>query len=163
MTGAQMASTGVRALSEYLDGEGIAHELIEHEPTMSAAAEARTLRFLPQRVAKTVVLHDGSASVLAVVPASHRLDLRKLRNVLGATRRLRLATEREVAREFPTIEVGAMPPVGPTLPAAEVIDRRLLEHDRVLCAGGDPRHSLGIDSRDLLRAADAIAADICED
>jgi Ala-tRNA(Pro) deacylase len=161
MTGLEMA--GVRAVSDYLEAEGIAHELIEHEPTMSATAEAATVRVLPQRVAKTVVLHDGSAYVLAVVPASHRLDLHKLRELLGATRRLRLAIEDEMAAEFRTFEVGAMPPVGPSLPAVEVVDRRLLEHDRVLCAGGDHRHSILIDARDLLRATGARAADICED
>jgi prolyl-tRNA editing enzyme YbaK/EbsC (Cys-tRNA(Pro) deacylase) len=49
------------------------------------------------------------------------------------------------------------------LPRAEVVDRRLLEHERILCAGGDHRHSLVVDPRDVVRIADAKVADVCVD
>jgi hypothetical protein len=75
------------------DGTGVEYELIEHKPVMSAAAEARVAHVPPDHVAKTVVLHDGSAYVIAAIPASERLDLHKLRELLGATRQLRLANE----------------------------------------------------------------------
>jgi Ala-tRNA(Pro) deacylase len=148
---------------EYLDGQGVEYELIEHESTMTAAAEAAATHRPKDEFAKTVVLQDVSGYVLAVVPASERLDMQKLRDLLGATRGLRLATEEEIARDFPALEVGATPPVGPMLPKAEVFDRRLLETDRVVCAGGDHRHAFLVDPRDLVRLADAKVADVCED
>jgi prolyl-tRNA editing enzyme YbaK/EbsC (Cys-tRNA(Pro) deacylase) len=80
--------------------------------------------------------------VIAAGSASARLDLRKVRELLGATRNLRLATEDEIARDFPTLEVGAVPPFRPWVPAAEVIDSALLEKERILCPAGDHRHSL---------------------
>jgi prolyl-tRNA editing enzyme YbaK/EbsC (Cys-tRNA(Pro) deacylase) len=55
--------------------------------------------------------------VIAAGSASARLDLRKVRELLGATRNLRLATEDEIARDFPTLEVGAVPPFRPWVPA----------------------------------------------
>jgi hypothetical protein len=61
------------------------------------------------------------------VPASERLDLHKLRDLLGASKSLRLGTEAQIARDFPMLEVCAVPPIGPMLPRAEVVDRRLLE------------------------------------
>jgi Ala-tRNA(Pro) deacylase len=157
------ATTRVTAIIEFLDGAGIKYELIEHEPTMSAAGEARVTEHAPDQVAKTVVLHDGSAYVIAVIPASERLDLHKLRELLGATRQLRLASEDEIARDFPSLEVGAVPPFGPMVPAAEVIDRALLEQQRILCPAGDHRHSVLIDPRDVVRISAATAADICQD
>jgi Ala-tRNA(Pro) deacylase len=157
------ATTGVAAMVEYLDGQGVKYELIEHEATMTAAAEAAATHRPKDEVAKTVVLQDASGYVLAIVPASERLDMQKLRDLLGATRELRLATEAEIARDFPGLEVGATPPVGPMLPKAEVFDRRLLESDRVVCAGGDHQHAFLVDPRDLVRLADATVADVCED
>ena len=101
--------------------------------------------------------------MIAAIPASERLDLRKLRELLGATRQLRLASEDEIAREFPTLEVGAVPPFGPVTPAAEVIDRNLLEQQRILCPGGDHRHSVVVNPREVVRITDAKTADICQD
>jgi prolyl-tRNA editing enzyme YbaK/EbsC (Cys-tRNA(Pro) deacylase) len=101
--------------------------------------------------------------MLAVIPASQRLDLHKVRESLGATGSLQLATEAQMADDFPGLEVGAVPAVGPFVPAAEIVDPRLLEEDRVLCAGGDHRHSVLLDPRDIVAAAHATVADICED
>jgi Cys-tRNA(Pro)/Cys-tRNA(Cys) deacylase len=48
-------------------------------------------------------------------------------------------------------------------PRAEVIDDRLLNADRVLCAGGDHTHAVLVDPRDVVRMTGAMTADICED
>ena len=102
-----IATTRVDAIAQFLEGEKIQYELVEHDPVISAAAEARVAHTPPDQVAKTIVLHDRSAYVIAAIPASYRLDLHKLRELLGATRQLRLAGEGEIAREFPSLEVGA--------------------------------------------------------
>jgi Ala-tRNA(Pro) deacylase len=160
---ASPAPTRSQAVVDYLEGEGVDYELIDHAPTMSAAAEARATHYPPDQVAKTVVLHDGGAYVIAAIPASERLDLRKLRELLGAPRQLRLAGEDEIAREFPSLEVGALPPFGPMVPAAEVIDRALVTQRRILCPAGDHRHSVLVDPRDVVRITGAKTADICQD
>jgi Ala-tRNA(Pro) deacylase len=157
------ATTGTGAIVEFLDGAGVDYELVEHEPVMSAAAEARVAHVPPDQVAKTVVLHDGRAYVIAAIPASERLDLHKLRELLGATRELRLANEDEIARDFPSLEVGAVPPFGPMVPAAEVIDRALLEQQQILCSAGDHGHSVLVDPRAVVRITAAKTADICQD
>lgn len=158
-----LSGTGIGAVSEYLRAEGIPHEVVEHDETLSAAAEAAATQRPPQQVAKTVVLHDRGAYMLAVIPASQRLDLHKVRELLGASGALQLATEAQMAEDFPTLEVGAVPPLGPMMPAAEVVDRRLLDEERVLCAGGDHRHSLLIDPRDIVAVMGATVAEVCED
>ncbi|MGO9319518.1 MAG: aminoacyl-tRNA deacylase [Solirubrobacteraceae bacterium] len=156
-------TTRVEAIAGFLDGVGVEYELREHAAATSAAAEARVARIPPEQVAKTVVLHDGCALVVVAIPSTDRLDVHKLRELLGATRRLRLATEAEIACDFPTLEIGAAPPFGPMVPAAEVIDRSLMTHERILCPAGDHRHSVLIDPRDVVRITTARTADICED
>jgi Ala-tRNA(Pro) deacylase len=148
-------------VTEFLEREGVPYEVVEHERTQTAAAEARAAGMPPADVAKTVVLRDQNGLRLAVIPASERLDMHKLREALGSTG-LRLVTEREMAEEFDGFEVGAVPPFGSMFNALELVDERLLEHDRILCSGGDHEHAVLVDPRDVVKAADARVADICE-
>jgi Ala-tRNA(Pro) deacylase len=153
---------GIDAVTAFLEAEGVRHEVLEHRPTFSAAAEARASGSEPQEAAKTLALHDRGGYRMAVIPASHRLDLHRTRELLGATRHLRLATEAELERDFPMFDVGAMPPLGPMMPMPEIIDVHLLYHERIVCAGGDHRHALRLDPRDLLRVCEPRVAALCE-
>jgi prolyl-tRNA editing enzyme YbaK/EbsC (Cys-tRNA(Pro) deacylase) len=155
-------ANGIAAVTAFLESHGVRHEVVEHRPTFSAAAEARASGTEPREAAKTLALHDHDGYRMAVIPATHRLDLHRAREVLGASSHLRLATEAELEQDFPTFDVGAMPPLGPMMPMPEVIDVHLLYHDRILCAGGDHRHSLRVDPRDLLRVCEPRVAAICE-
>ena len=163
MSTQRMTTTGLDAVTDHLEGFGVPYEVVEHPETMSAGEEAVATHRSREQVAKTVFVRDATGYVLAAVPASHRLDLHKLRELLGTGRILRLATETEIARDFPALEVGAAPPFGPMLPHAEVIDRRLLDEERILCAGGDHRHAVLVDPREVVRITGARVADICED
>jgi Ala-tRNA(Pro) deacylase len=164
-----MASTteseahGIDLVRRYLEEQGVAHEVVDHEETMSAAQEAKAAGVPPDHAAKTIVLRDGSEYRLAVIPASSRLDLRKAREALDASAHLRLASEPEMEADFASFEVGALPPLGPMLPAPEALDTRLMNHERILCSGGDHRHSVLVDPRELARLGDATVADVCED
>jgi Ala-tRNA(Pro) deacylase len=152
---------GIEAVTGVLERRGVRYEVVEHDATYSAAAEARAAAADPEATAKTVALHDRDGYRLAVVPASERLDVRRARELLGASHHLRLATEKELERDFPAFDVGAMPPFG-TEPLPEVVDVRLLGHDRIICAGGDHTRSVLMDAVDLLRITEPRVGDICE-
>lgn len=160
---AGITSSRVEAVVEYLRGMGVDFELLEHEVTMSASEEAKATEWPPEQVAKTVVLHDGNVYAIAAIPGSDRLDLHKLRGMLRASRHLRLASEDEMARDFPSLEVGAIPPFGPMVPAVEVIDSTLARQPRIVCPAGDHRHSVLIDPSEVIRLMDAKTGDICEE
>lgn len=152
---------GIEAVTRFLARRDVRHEVVEHDATYSAAAEARATEADPEATAKTVALRDRDGYRLAVVPASERLDVRRVRQLLGATHHLRLATERELERDFPAFDVGAMPPFA-TSPLPEIVDLRLLRHDRIVCAGGEHRRSVWMDALELLRIVEPRVADICE-
>src|SRR5919108_2420730 len=159
---AATAAHGIDAVTAFLDQEGVRYDVVEHRPTFSAAAEARASGSELQEAAKTLALHDRDGYRMAVIPASHRLDRHRMRELLGASSHLRLATEEELERDFPVFDVGAMPPLGPMMPMPEIIDVHLLYHTQILCAGGDHRHSLRLDPRDLLRVCEPRVASLCE-
>jgi Ala-tRNA(Pro) deacylase len=161
-TSAPSTEHGVALVSHFLREAGIAHDIVEHPPTYSAVQEARAVHEEPRHTAKTLLLHDREGWRLAVIPANRRLDMAKARRLLGGTTHLRLATEEEMRQVFPEFDVGALPPVGGQLPLPEAVDVRLIYRDRVLCAGGDHRHAVRLDPRDLVRVSEPRVGDLCE-
>ena len=150
--------------TKHLDEQGIDYELVEHDRALTAAAEARAAGQQPANAVKCVLLRDLDGYELVVLQASDRLDLHKVGEQLGESRsELRLATEEEMDADFPQFELGALPPLGEMLPAPEVVDRRVLDHDRVLCNAGDHTHSVVIDPKEILRASNAEVADVRQD
>jgi Ala-tRNA(Pro) deacylase len=132
--------TPIETITRHLEEHGIDYEVVEHDAAFTAAAEARAAGEEPANAVKSVLLRDLEGYELVVLQASDRLDLRKVRDQLGESRsELRLATEGEMDADFPQFELGALPPLGDLLPAPEIVDRRVLDHDRVLCNGGTTR------------------------
>lgn len=143
-----------------LDSAGVAHRLVDHAPTYRARDDAEALGMPPAQVAKTLVTIEHETIRLAVVPASRELDVDRMRAAIGASARLRLATEEEAAAAFPQFEVGAVPPLGRLLGVDEIIDQLVLEQPEVLVNAGDHRHGCLIDPTRLADAAGARIADI---
>ena len=100
--------TAPKTLLDQLAEAGIAYELLPHRRTMTAAAEAEALDIEPSQVAKTLVLTTPAGFVLAVLPASERLDLRKVRAFLD-TKGVELASEETLTGAYPEFELGAVP------------------------------------------------------
>jgi Ala-tRNA(Pro) deacylase len=154
---------GIDMVVTWLRQRPVDFDVVDHPETMSATQEAREAGVEADYAAKTILLRDGDDYRIAAIPASHRLNMHKVREAFDGSRHLRLATEVEMEADFSQFDVGAMPPLGPMVRAPEVVDRHLMGRDRILCTGGDHRHSLLIAPEELARVAEARVADICED
>jgi Ala-tRNA(Pro) deacylase len=128
-------------VTEHLEKQGIRFELLPHPPATSALEEAEVLDLEPEQVVKAVVLDVETGHALAVIPASRRIDLDLLREALGEPH-ARLASEDEIARDFPEFELGAMPPLPSMLHVPVVIDPSVLEHASITFAAGITRGSV---------------------
>jgi Ala-tRNA(Pro) deacylase len=145
-----------------LDRARVPYELIPHEQTMTALAEARVLGAEPQDVAKTLVLESEDGFVRAVLPASERIDLRKVRELLHA-HEIELATEATLAGAYPDFELGAVPPLGGPANDPVLIDRRLTMREAVVFEAGRHDESVRVKPDDLVAVTRATVADICAD
>jgi len=155
---------GTEDLTRVLDEAGVRYELLSHARTESAGAEAEALGLVPADVAKTLVVTTPERYVRAVLPASERIDLHKLREVTGGgKKKVHLASEEDIARDYPEFDLGAVPPIGGGRRDPVVVDRRLAERDSIVLEAGSHEHSLRIPAADLLRIAEAEVADICVD
>jgi len=156
--------TPTEDITLYLDREEVAYELIPHRHTETANEEAVAVGVPPEEIAKTVILaSDHHGYVRAVIPASERLDLHKVRHVLGLPDELRLATEAELAAAYPGFELGAVPPFGGPGGDRTVVDRRLAKRDTVVLEAGSHDESVRMKSTDLLVTAMALVGDISHD
>lgn len=98
-------------LKEYLDNHGVKYVSIRHSPAYAAAEVAASAHVAGRDFAKTIVVRIDGSLALVVLPASRRLVLSDLRELLQSPL-VRLATEAEFRDRFPDCEVGAMPPFG---------------------------------------------------
>lgn len=152
-----------KSLTEVLDEAGVDYELLPHAHTDTAAAEAEALGISSADVAKTLVLATPGGNVRTVLQASDRLDFHKLRALLEGGKRLRLASEEELARDYPEFELGAVPPLGGARRDRVLVDRRLAERESVVVEAGTHEQSLRLATADLLRLAEAEVADLAQD
>jgi Ala-tRNA(Pro) deacylase len=155
---------GTEALTRLLDDAGARYELLPHRRTESAVAEAEALGVPADEVAKTLVIRSESGYLRAVLPASARIDLHKLRELRGgAKREVQLASEADLARDYAAFDLGAVPPIGGDRRDPVVIDRRLAERESVVLEAGSHEESVRIPTHDLARITEAQIADICEE
>jgi Ala-tRNA(Pro) deacylase len=136
---------------EHLETQGVPFEPIEHQQTYSPIAEAGALGIDASEVLKTVAIRvAGGGYALVVVPATCRVDIHLVQAAVG-DRHVRLATEEELLRDFPDIELGALPPLGSLLGAPLYVDEEVLQHETVVFAAGSRTESVQIRTADLFQ------------
>ncbi len=154
-----MAEKGITPI---LDEAGVEYELLPHQRTETAAAEAEALGLDPKDVAKTLVVSTPAGYVRAVLPASERIDFHKLREHVEGGKRIHLATEEDLERDYPGFELGAVPPFGGSSDRI-LVDSRLAEREQVVLEAGSHEQSVRIRTADLLELTGAQVVDIAQD
>jgi len=114
---------------------GVHCDVLMHPHSHSSMETAELARVPGDRVAKSVILEDDDGYVMAVLPSTYHVRLGKLSRELN--RRLRLATEDELARLFTDCETGAIPPLGLAYGMPTIVDDSLALQSEIYCEGGD--------------------------
>jgi Ala-tRNA(Pro) deacylase len=120
---------------DFLDSENISYEELRHQPAYSGQEVAHTLHLSGKKCAKTVVLEGDGRPVMAVLPASSRLNLQDLRTAMEVTH-LEMLSESELTKLFPDCEQGAIPPLGRLYGMIVWVDRSISDSEQIVfCAG----------------------------
>jgi Ala-tRNA(Pro) deacylase len=122
-------------LTRYLQTRDVTYDLLHHEHTATSLEAAQAAHIPGDQLAKTVLLEDDGGFVMAVLPATRRIDLGELHRQFN--RRLGLATEAEVSNLFMDCEVGAVPPIGTAYGIETIVDDSLAEQAEVYFDAGD--------------------------
>lgn len=136
----------------------------EHDPRSSSyGLEAATaLGINPDRVFKTLVVTTGGKQGIAVIPASHSLNLKSAAAALakvGApkSRTVEMADER-VAQTTTGYVLGGISPLGTKRNLPTVVDESATNYDTILVSGGRRGFSVEIAAADLCQLTGAETA-----
>jgi Ala-tRNA(Pro) deacylase len=122
-------------------------ETLLHCPASSSSRRAQQLHVSGTHVAKGVLIRSGESHVLAVLPASARIDLEQLSTVLGGAV-VTLASEDEVELVFGDCERGALPPFGTLYGVRTIVDSSLADQEKIVCLGNSRHEGLCLRYRD---------------
>jgi Ala-tRNA(Pro) deacylase len=118
-----------------LTARGIPFEELHHAPAYTAQQVAAREHVSGARVAKVVAAVADGRFVELILPASRRVDLERVKEVLGA-KEARLASEEEMEKVFTGCEVGATPALRHWEGLPVLMDRMMpVEGDVVIQAG----------------------------
>ena len=124
-------------LKEFLDGRGVEYDVLQHAPTPTASRAAEASHVPGDCLAKAVVLRRGGDFMLAVVPASCRVNLDRVEELMDE--RVALATEDEIEGLFRDCDRGAVPPLGSAYGLECIIDETLERPRDIYFEGRRPR------------------------
>lgn len=132
---------------DLLKAKQIRFEILQHKKTFTAMDEAATLHVAEEEVLKTVVLDVGKGHVIAVTPASRKIDMALVREAVG-DKHAHLAGERETQRDFPAFELGSLPPLQSLTEVPVFVDPEVMQHESVIFAV-DHHESVRVKTQDL--------------
>jgi len=139
-------------IRDYLDSQHVSYECVPHAQAFAAQEVAQSLHVPGRRFAKPIVLEADGRLLMAVLPATHRLDLRELKEKLGVDD-LALVPEGELAKFCPDCELGALPPFGHLYGMDVWVDKTLGESEEIIFNAGSHTDAIRMKYADFARIA----------
>jgi Ala-tRNA(Pro) deacylase len=141
-------------LAEYLESQGVQYTVIEHHAPVYTAQEIAASTHIPgKQLAKTVMVKVDGGLAMAVIPASQRVNLNRLKELVGAGK-VELASEQEFRNKFPDCQVGAMPPFGNLYGIPVYAAQDLAEEIEIAFCAGSHTELVQISFSDFKRLAE---------
>ena len=137
-------------LKSFLDENGIKYVTVTHSIAYAAHEVAASAHIPAKDLAKTVIVKVDGRMAMAVLPATHRINLVKLKEVLGV-KSVEIAAETEFEDIFPGCVVGAMPPFGNLYDLKVMVAERLTEDEQIAFNAGNHTELIKLDYADFER------------
>lgn len=132
-----------------LDKAKATYEVVKHKTVFTAYDLAQTTKHKLQEIAKTLLVKADGQHVLVVLPAHLRLDLVKLKKLLGA-KKVQISTEKDMAKSL-KVKPGAITPFGSLHKLEVVVDKSLTKVQKAIFGAGSFTESLRLKVKDFLK------------
>lgn len=146
-------------IEDFLTKNKVSFKVHEHEPAYTAQEVAAEEHVTGNMMAKAVVVHTKKGYAMCVLPASYKLDMKKVAKAIKA-RKVRLADEKELAELFPDVEVGAAPPFGNLYNLETLVDEHLTAYDEIMFQADTHRRAIKMKYDAYANLAQPAVADI---
>jgi Ala-tRNA(Pro) deacylase len=141
-------------VQDYLKQQNVSFEVLKHRRTFEAQRLAHAVHASGYEVAKTVLLRTEGQSdspfVVAVVPATHMVDLMRASKALGMGK-VDLASEEDIAEHCRDCERGALPPFGSQYGMKTVVDDTLTTDEQIVFEGNTHAEAIRMKFKDFQR------------
>jgi len=119
-----------KRLKEFLDENNVKYVTMIHSKAYTAQEIAAILHVPGRMFAKSVILKTDKGYMMAVLPATHKVNFDLFKQV-SHTNEVELATEEEFESLFPKCEIGAMPPFGNIYGLPTFVDASLTKGEEI--------------------------------
>ena len=127
--------TILKKLKDCLEKNQVPYQMGVHQPVYTSQEIAAAMHVPGKELAKVVMVKADGKMVMFVLPASYRVDTKKLKKVLRC-KKLGIAKEKDFEEVFPDCEVGAMPPFGNLYNLEVWVDQVLAENEFIVFQAG---------------------------
>lgn len=145
-------------LEQRLRNRGLPFETILHEPAFDAQRLAEAVHVAGDNVVKTVLLRVDRGFAIAVLQATHHIDLEKARRALAA-HHVSLASELDFYDLFPDCEIGSPPPFGSLYDLRTLVDRSLADDEEIVFKGTTNEEAFRMKYNDYADFEEPLVAD----
>ena len=145
-----IAMTILKKLKDYLEKNQVRYEVGYHERVYTSQEIAAAMHVPGKELAKVVMVKADGRMVMLVLPASSRVETKKLKKVLQC-KRLGIAKEKDFEELFPDCEIGAMPPFGNLYHLEVWVDQVLTQDEFIVFQAGSHVETLRIKYSDYAR------------
>lgn len=137
-----------KQLKDFLDKNNIKYVSIKHSSAFTAQEIAASAHIPGKELAKTVILKIDGKMIMAILPASYKVDFELFKEVTGASD-IRLADEHEFVDKFPGCEPGAMPPFGNLYGVDVYVAKSLTEDEEIAFNAGTHTELIKMNYKDF--------------
>jgi Ala-tRNA(Pro) deacylase len=145
-----MKMTVLKKLKDYLEENRVQYEVGYHERVYTSQEIAAAMHVPGRELVKVVMVKADGKMVMLVLPASYRVETKKLKKALQY-KKLRISKERDFEELFPDCEIGAMPPFGNLYHIEVWVDQVLTEDEIIVFRAGSHVETLTIKYDDYAR------------
>ena len=135
-------------LDVYLKQNKIDYKTFKHPEVYTAQEIAAALHVPGKELAKVVMVKAKERFIMAVIPASWRVDFSKLKDMLKE-KDIRLATEDEFKALFPDCEAGAEPPFGNLYNIETIVDMSITDDEHIFFNAGNHYETIEMNYKDF--------------
>jgi len=137
-------------LQAFLDDNQVKYVVISHSRAFTAQEVAAATHIPGKELAKSVIVEIDGEMAMAVLPGSQRVDVRLLRDAVGA-KEVTLARESAFRDRFPECDLGAMPPFGNLYGMPVYVADSLAEDEEIAFNAGSHTELVKLSYRDFER------------
>ena len=138
------------SVMEYLQGRGVPFLVLPAPQATEAVEAARVHGFSADEVVRTAVVTTRYGHALMVIPAGRELVEELVIEALGDDQ-IHMAGERDILRNYPEYEPGALPPLGLFFSAPMYVDSAVARREAVVFAVGRASLAIRMLTKDLFR------------